>query len=100
MIREEFANNQAFRYPAEYDTFRLAQDQKLKLLSDGEKGLKVVSDDFGTTKLNEFKEKDKVTRGMEQRSKQAAAKAKRAFEQDVVKEASNYIMSASNRLKH
>lgn len=35
---------------------------------------------------------------MEQRSKQAAAKAKRAFEVDVVKEASNYILSASKRL--
>lgn len=72
----------------------------MKILGDGEKGLKVRNDEFGVTKLSEFKENDKVLRGMEQRTKQAATKAKRAFELDVVKEASNYILSASNRLKH
>jgi hypothetical protein len=31
MIKQEFATNQAFRYPAEYDTFRKDADIKLKI---------------------------------------------------------------------
>jgi len=57
MIKEEFASNQAFRYPAEYDTFRKNADLKLKILETepGKGGLKKMTGEFGSAKLEEFK---------------------------------------------
>jgi len=55
MIKEEFATNQAFRYPAEYDTFRKEADEKLKIFTTQNKGIVAKTGEFGTAKLEEFK---------------------------------------------
>jgi hypothetical protein len=55
MIKQEFATNQAFRYPAEYDTFRKDADIKLKIFKNDKKGIVAKTGEFGVAKLEEFK---------------------------------------------
>ena len=55
MIKEEFSKNQQFRYPAEYDVYNKQEDDKMKVFSDGSKGLKKIDSAYGSVKLETFK---------------------------------------------
>lgn len=56
------------------------QDDKLKIFSDGSKGLKKVDSAYGSVKLENFKQDDKGTLAGEKRKIALEVKAKIAFE--------------------
>lgn len=100
MIQEEMAKNQAFRHPSEYDTFKKAKDEKLKQHTEKFKGLREPESEYGTIKLEEFRQQDQVDFAREKQKTIAETKAKRAFEAAIIQEACDYIQGNSNRLKN
>lgn len=62
MVKQEFASNQTFRYPEEYDKFNQEDEAKMKQikLGDEQKGLSKKDFEAGAHKLEIFKIKDKL----------------------------------------
>lgn len=58
-----------------------------------------MTGEFGTAKLEEFKQNDQGIQNMEKRAKNLEEKAKRLFEKDIIGEAQEYILKAQSRLK-
>ena len=100
MIQEEMAKNQAFRHPSEYDVFNKQKDEKLKQQQEKFKGMRVPESEFGTIKLEEFRQTDQAEFARERQKQIAQNRAKKAFEAAIIQEACNYIQGNSNRLKN
>jgi hypothetical protein len=54
MIHEEFAKNQVFRHPLEWDVYDQEQDEKLKRNVEKYGGLRKEMSEYGTVKKEEF----------------------------------------------
>ena len=59
MVKEEFKENQVFRYPEEYDVYRNA-DEEPKRIKQQEKGLRKPDYAAGEAKLETFKKTDTI----------------------------------------
>ena len=94
------AKNQAFRHPSEYDVFNKQKDEKLKQQQEKFKGMRVPESEFGTIKLEEFRQTDQAEFARERQKQIAQNRAKKAFEAAIIQEACNYIQGNSNRLKN
>ena len=63
MVQDEFKENQIFRYPEEYDVYKLADEKPKKVLAKPEgkkKGLRMADYSVGERALEDFKKDDIV----------------------------------------
>jgi hypothetical protein len=90
MVQDELGKTQAFKYPQEYDVYNPEKDEKLRLfeIPANERGL-IKKDDteYGSVKLEGFKANDKTVFAMKQRQIAVLAKAKVAFEKQLILDA-------------
>ena len=98
MIKQEFQDNQTFRYPEEYDKFNQAEEKKMKHVATEKQGLDKADYTIGALKKEEFEGKDKVTEANEKGKRVIARRQQIAFEKDLIEHAQAYAKQASNRL--
>jgi hypothetical protein len=100
MVKEEFKENQVFRYPEEYDIYKQSDENPKKLLTkkEGKQGLRQADYEAGARYLEDFKKADKVARRGEQERKLLDKSTAVAFERAMIKEAEAYLVEAGKRL--
>jgi hypothetical protein len=62
--------------------------------------MRVPESEFGTIKLEEFRQTDQADFAREKQKTIQQTRAKKAFEAAIIQEACNYIQGNSNRLKN
>ena len=90
MVKEEFKENQVFRYPEEYDIFRNADEQPKKLAS-GARGLQKQDFSAGEAKLEGFKKTDATLQRQEREKKYLSRRAEVKLEKALIHEAEEYL---------
>jgi len=100
MVKEEFKENQVFRYPEEYDVYKQSDENPKKLLhkGDGKQGLRQADYEAGARCLEDFQKGDKEVLRGEQERKLLAKSTAVAFERAMIKEAEDYLREAGKRL--
>ena len=89
MVREEFKENQVFRYPEEYDVYREA-DEAPKKIASGVRGLQRPDFSAGEAKLEGFKKTDATLERAAKEQKLLARRAELALEKALIEEAQAY----------
>ena len=90
MVKEEFKENQVFRYPEEYDVYREA-DEEPKKIPSGVRGLQKPDFAAGEAKLEGFKKADATLERAERERKLLARRAELALEKALIEEAQAYL---------
>ena len=90
MVKEEFKENQVFRYPEEYDVYREA-DEAPKKIPSGARGLQKPDFAAGEAKLEGFKKTDATLERAERERKLLARRAELALEKALIEEAQAYL---------
>ena len=93
MVKEEFKENQPFRYPEEYDVYKQSDEKPMKLLPQekGKRGLRQPDYDAGARSLEAFKRRDGQADTEARATQVVERRTALAFERAMIAEAKIYL---------
>ena len=101
MVEQEFKDNQTFRYPEEYDIYKVADEKPKKLLAKptGKKaGLHMPDYSAGEKDLEVFKRSDALDQQKVKEKRIIKNKALREFDEAMIEQAQLYLDDANDRM--